>query len=628
MTSPAIRQAPGPASGSAPGATAGLRAGPWLVGLAAALLVAAAVGAALLATWDPAAIARFAQANRAVSANEGQFQLDIPGMQTRAAWAAAVYAVLALGVIAGARPLSGAFDRVFGETGRIVGHWPAALQGMSFDIWWVGVLTGCTLVGLIVAGALVPMRLDESTTFLNFANRPVAIALGYYATPNNHILHTLLMKVSVALFGESPLAIRAPAILFGAMLPSLAYVAARRLFDPTIGRVFSVLLPGSAYFLEIAANARGYSIVLAAFLAGMALLPGALRGRRAAAAGLCLVGVVGAYAVPIMVYPFAILLLWLVIGGMVGPTATAISGLRTAVMIGAITLVVTLLLYSSVLVVTGVADAGPVQIIASGLDAGAPADVAAPDERFLTLAQFLREAVGQWLFPLTGWAAPAAAVLVLVGVVASIAHSWRGASLVAATTLGVATVYLMSARAAPPPWSLCFLYVLAILMASCGWVSCCRLALPRRIATPTAEAGSVALALGLVAATLASSFPHGVPKAFHFPDGPVVARAVADLLGDDDMILSREAEYPPLRYALRRLGAPWRQPRIAPNAEREIPPGRGVLVVDRRDSGEPPLEEGRLPASFHLVRSFDFKDAVVRYYRAESPPPSPPAQSP
>ena len=62
---------------------------------------------------------------------------------------------------------------------------------------------------------LLPLRYDEATTYNNFVSKPLYVALANYATPNNHLLHTFLAKVSVGLAGNEPWAIRLPALLAG-----------------------------------------------------------------------------------------------------------------------------------------------------------------------------------------------------------------------------------------------------------------------------------------------------------------------------------------------------------------------------------------------------------------------------
>src|SRR5688500_15244040 len=57
------------------------------------------------------------------------------------------------------------------------------------------------------------MRLDEAQTFLDFAIRPLPDAISNYSAPNNHLLHTFLVWLSVRLFGYGEWAVRLPAFI-------------------------------------------------------------------------------------------------------------------------------------------------------------------------------------------------------------------------------------------------------------------------------------------------------------------------------------------------------------------------------------------------------------------------------
>ena len=58
------------------------------------------------------------------------------------------------------------------------------------------------------------MRYDESVSFLIFVKETISRAF-YYPVPNNHVLNTLLEKLSCAVVGTSPVAIRLPAFIAG-----------------------------------------------------------------------------------------------------------------------------------------------------------------------------------------------------------------------------------------------------------------------------------------------------------------------------------------------------------------------------------------------------------------------------
>ena len=107
-----------------------------------------------------------------------------------------------------------------------------------------------------------PMRGDESYTFLNFANKDF-LALFGYDVPNNHVLHTLLVKLSIVTLGASPVSIRMPALLMGLLTILLTYALARRLNSgPSSGRLAALSAAVFPYLILYATNARGYTLIV------------------------------------------------------------------------------------------------------------------------------------------------------------------------------------------------------------------------------------------------------------------------------------------------------------------------------------------------------------------------------
>jgi hypothetical protein len=155
-----------------------------------------------------------------------------------------------------------------------------------------------------------PMRYDEAFTFLRFAASPDPAVWFAYETPNNHLLHTLLVRLATWLAGPWPAAIRTPAFLAGAALVPVGGHLARRIAGrPLAGLIAAVLIGASSLVIEYSANARGYSLVC---LAGLVLAHCAWRICRDGRTwtpwvGFALVSAIGMFAIPVMAYPIAIL---------------------------------------------------------------------------------------------------------------------------------------------------------------------------------------------------------------------------------------------------------------------------------------------------------------------------------
>lgn len=156
-----------------------------------------------------------------------------------------------------------------------------------------------------------PMRLDEARTFLEYALAPLGEALSNYRVPNNHIFHSLLVWLSVRVFGNAEWAVRLPALIAGVLAVPATYVAARVLVSRGAGLIAAALVAVLPSLILFSTNARGYSIVCLAFLL---LIPlGDVLADDDSLGGwvaFALIVAVGEYTIPVMLYPAGIVSVW------------------------------------------------------------------------------------------------------------------------------------------------------------------------------------------------------------------------------------------------------------------------------------------------------------------------------
>jgi len=110
---------------------------------------------------------------------------------------------------------------------------------------------------------VAPITFDEAYTYLRFARQPVAGILSDYSFPNNHILHTLLVKASYLTFGDAPWALRLPGWIGGAALLLGLFAIARH----TPLRLSGAVVVAACFLpivIDYNALARGYSLGAAA----------------------------------------------------------------------------------------------------------------------------------------------------------------------------------------------------------------------------------------------------------------------------------------------------------------------------------------------------------------------------
>ena len=113
--------------------------------------------------------------------------------------------------------------------------------------------------------ALLSITHDEALTFMAFCTRPFAELLSYQsigASPNNHLLNTLLAAASINIFGLKEITLRLPA-LFGAVLYCLGIWGAVRVMCQGWAKPAALsLCLANAYLLDFFSLARGYGLAL------------------------------------------------------------------------------------------------------------------------------------------------------------------------------------------------------------------------------------------------------------------------------------------------------------------------------------------------------------------------------
>ncbi len=166
----------------------------------------------------------------------------------------------------------------------------AALFAMGrarFDVPEARPVPWLPLAGVI--GAALVLRLigldrdlwyDEVVTLTEFVRLPTVDLLTSYTFQNNHILFTLLAKLSVGLFGESAAAVRLPAVLFGVGSVAALFFFARRIVPDRQALFAAALVAFSYHHVWFSQNARGYTGLMFFGLVASTLFLDGLRQRR------------------------------------------------------------------------------------------------------------------------------------------------------------------------------------------------------------------------------------------------------------------------------------------------------------------------------------------------------------
>jgi hypothetical protein len=214
-----------------------------------------------------------------------------------------------------------------------------------------------------------PMRGDETFSFLAYASHPFYVAMSFYNNPNNHIFQSLLMRCSYLLFGNHPWAFRQPVFWAGLCLVPATYLAGRSLYSRESGLLAAGFVASSSYLIEYSTNARGHILTCLDFILLIPVVLYAFRKHNAAAWSLVIIlGALGFYTVPLMLYPFGGMVVWLLLSIMTEEnTAEKLRSMKEVVITVSLAAFATLELYAPVFAISG-----PAALLANKLDIPKP----------------------------------------------------------------------------------------------------------------------------------------------------------------------------------------------------------------------------------------------------------------
>lgn len=215
-----------------------------------------------------------------------------------------------------------------------------------------------------------PMMHDEAYAVMSFSDT-IFHAITDYSLPNNHIFHTILVNLSVRLFGFASWTVRLPAFVAGVLIVPGVYLLAKRIYDPWTGLVASLLTAFAPVLINYSTNARGYTLVALFTLIILILGDYVRRKRKLFAWGLISIfSALGLYTVPVMLFPLGVLFTWLFLENLVANTASYSSKwefFRYWLFTGLIAVFLTVLFYTPILIYTG-----PHDLFANGFVASLP----------------------------------------------------------------------------------------------------------------------------------------------------------------------------------------------------------------------------------------------------------------
>lgn len=123
--------------------------------------------------------------------------------------------------------------------------------------------------------------LDEIFTLLDYARLPFASILTTFESENQHILYSLLARLSILAFGETAWALRLPAVLFGVGSIWVVYLLGLQVASRREALLSAALLTFSYHHVWFSQNARGYTgLLFWSLLSSLFFARGLAHGKR------------------------------------------------------------------------------------------------------------------------------------------------------------------------------------------------------------------------------------------------------------------------------------------------------------------------------------------------------------
>lgn len=125
---------------------------------------------------------------------------------------------------------------------------------------WPGLLALMALAAILRAVALnQQLWYDEIATLLNSVRQPLSAILTTYTSQNQHLLYSVLARLSMDALGDHIWTLRLPAVIFGVISVPALYFCARRWTAPREAWLACLLLTASYHHVWFSQNARGYT---------------------------------------------------------------------------------------------------------------------------------------------------------------------------------------------------------------------------------------------------------------------------------------------------------------------------------------------------------------------------------
>lgn len=208
------------------------------------------------------------------------------------------------------------------------------------------------VLGIALRAVLLtlPITFQEAETYVDLATEPALDIIADHSTPFNHVLNTLLIRLSTGLFGVGLVPIRLPGFLASVLCMPLFYFFVRAMFNRTIALIALAMVACSGPLLTTGALATGHALCCFFFVTGLLLGRHFIKTNDLTSATLiAVVGALGLWVMPAYAYAALALYFWILTALIMAYTNSLRERIIRTILSFVVLLGLALLLYTPIL---------------------------------------------------------------------------------------------------------------------------------------------------------------------------------------------------------------------------------------------------------------------------------------
>lgn len=182
-------------------------------------------------------------------------------------------------------------------------------SGYKFWLFLIIFLAGCIIRFLRLSS---PLMHDEAYSMAIWGRSDLLFAISDYHLPNNHVFHSVLVNLVYHFIGKTVPLLRLPVFISGCLLIPAVWLLGKLMYNDFIGLTAAGFTAFAPFLIAYSYNARGYEIqaFFSILIVGLVIYA-KQKNNIFAWALLILISALNFFTLPIALYPFGGICVWL-----------------------------------------------------------------------------------------------------------------------------------------------------------------------------------------------------------------------------------------------------------------------------------------------------------------------------